>query len=313
MASGHPPGLSPRSRAILRWSGIALLIHLVPVFLPRMEPKQELALARRLPDAEYRIRLLRPLLENPRSTPKDLHDAADLVLPASIGLAVELLAESERRGSDRVDAELLRARICRAQGDPACAIQALARARTAAPSDPRPDLAEARFLESDGDRKGALAALRRAHDRAPDDVSLTLELARALGTAQRAREAQALIDGLPGVSEAQRWIERGKIGLAAGEPAQARDAFAEAVALEPGVEDGRYLLGVSLFRMGEDKKAEAVLREASRLDPRDFRPLALLCALYREELRIEEAAQTRTELRRRFPDREQEYTSACPP
>ena len=101
--------------------------------------------------------------------------------------------------------------------------------------------------------------------------------------------------------------------LVAGEPARARDAFDDALGLDPGVVDGRYLLGVSLFRLGDAARAESVLREASRLSPRDIRPLALLCALYREELRIEDAAQTRTLLIRRFPDREPGYTSACPP
>jgi tetratricopeptide (TPR) repeat protein len=312
MGNARPHRLSRRSRAVLRWTLIALLIHLVPLFLPRMEPKQELALARMLPEAEYRIRLLAPLVENPRSTPEDLRDAAELVLPASIELASGLLREAERRGSDPVAAELLRARIERARGDEAAAEEAMERARRAGPGDPRPDLAEARFRESEGDRAGAIGALQRAHAKTPEDVALTLQLARSLGAAHREEEGQALIDGLKGMSDAERWIERGKLGLAAGEAARAGEAFAEALALEPSGE-ARYLLGVSLFRLGDLSRAEAVLRDAVRQDARDFRALALLCALYREELRIEDAARVRMELRRRFPEREPEYTSACPP
>ena len=308
----HPRKLSPRSLAILRWSGVALLIHLVPLFLPRMEPKQELALARMLPGAEHRIPLLEPLVENPRSTPEDLRDAAELVLPASTALARELLREAERRGSAPLDSELLRARILRVQGDVAGSVQALERARRAAPGDPRPDLLEARFREREGDRQGTLAALRRAHDKAPEELAVTLELARVLAVAQRGEEAQALIDGLKGLSGAQRWIERGRLRLAAGDSLGARDAFSEAVKLEPSGE-ARYLLGVSLFRLGELASAESTLREAVRQDVRDFRPLALLCALHREDLRIEDAARDRMELLRRFPEREAEYTSACPP
>ncbi len=312
MATNPPRRLSPRSAAALRWIAFALVIHLVPLFLPRMEPQNELALARMLPDAEYRVPLLEPLLENSRSTPEDLRDAAELVLPASTALATELLLEAERRGSAPVDSELLRARILRARDEAAGSAQALARARTAAPGDPRPDLLEARFRESDGDRPGALAALRRAHDKAPEDVALTLELARVLAVAQRGEEAQKLVDALEDFSEARRWIERGKLRLAAGDAVGARAAFSEAVVLEPEGE-GPYLLGVSLFRLGELDAAESTLRDAFRRNARDFRPLALLCALHREQLRIEAAARDRTELLRRFPEREPEYTSACPP
>lgn len=294
---------------------LALGIHLVPLFLPRELPEVDLRLASMMALPEHRLPYLEPLLENPQANAEHLRTAALLALPASRKLAARFLAQAQQRAPQEVVAnQLLRARLCRADGEETCVAQAFAAARAAAPDDARPDLLEADFAEEDGHTAEALAALARATEKSPDDVELALRHARLLGANGRHAEAEAIFATLRGrLPELRLLIEHGLLELAQGETEEARRDFEAAVQVSPEDAEPHYYLGVTHFRGGDWPKAEAELREADRLSPQDFRPLALLCALQREEGRIDEAAGSRALLDRRLPDQRSQYDAACPP
>lgn len=306
--------LSPRTRAAIGFCFLALLVHLIPVFLPRKVPSVELDLARLVPDAQHRIELLLPLLQNPRSTAANLRDAAELVLPASSTTARRFLAAAERRAPSSEENELLRARICRADGDTPCVSRALASARAAAPADPQPDLMEADFAELSGHPAQAVAALGRAHGKAPEDVALGLRYAHALASSGRWPDAERVFRQVAkALPPARARLEHGLLLLDAGERQEAREEFAEAVRQDPNDAEAHYDLAVSLYHEEAWGAAERELRIADQLNPKDFRALALLCALQRENARIDEAAATRVMLDRRFAAQRSQYEDACPP
>lgn len=295
---------------------VAFVIHLVPLFLPRDVPAVELELASRMPDPRFRRAILEPLLENPKAGPGDLRRAAELILPASVPLARTFLAEARRRGPrEVVDNELLLARICAAEADRACARAALERACAAAPKDDaRAELAMADFAAEEGDVAGALSALARAFSRSPADVELGLRYARALGAAGREDEAEAVFTALSvRLPPSRQRLEHGLLALARGDLSGAALDFEAAVRAQPANPEPRYFLGVSLFQAGDWERAEVALREADTLLPSDFRALALLCALQREQGRVEEAAASRALLEKRLPEQRALYAEACPP
>jgi hypothetical protein len=75
----------------------------------------------------------------------------------------------------------------------------------------------------------------------------------------------------------------------------------------------RYYLGMALYRLEQWGRAEEELRLSDRLDPTDFRALALLCVLQRDAGRGDEASISRTMLEQRFSARHAEFDAACPP
>lgn len=316
VAAAAPPGTKSRTvRRIIWVSLVALAVHLVPLFLPRNVPDVDLRIAALLQDAQYRIPYLEPLLTNPQSTGAHLREAAVLVLPASPPLARRFLAEAEKRAPrDVMQNQLLRARLCRADGDAACVTRSIGAARAAAPSDPAPDVLEADFAEEEGLTRQAVAALARAVEKSTDDVELALRYARMLGAFGRDEDAEKVFDHLRGKLPRTRFlVEHGLLELAQGEHQQAQRDFRAAVSADPQSSETHYYLGVALFRGGDWPRAEAELREADRLAPEDFRPLALLCALQREEGRLDDAAGSRALLDKRMPDQREHYDTACPP
>ena len=306
--------IDPRTRAALWVSLGALAIHLVPLFLPREIPSVELELARMVPEARHRVRLLAPLRENPQSRGEHLRDAAELVLAASTREARAFLQEARRRDPSAVENDLLEARICWADGDESGAQHARAVARRDAPSDPRPELLEADLREARGDSPGALTALERALNKSPGDVPLRLRYARALGAAGRESAAQDALEPLASALPRHRWLaEQGLLRLGSGQNAEARSLLEDAVHADEGDAASHYYLAVALFRLEEWTRAEAELRRADHLDPSDFRALALLCVLQREEGRVDDAGVSRVMLERRFAARHAEFDQACPP
>jgi tetratricopeptide (TPR) repeat protein len=306
--------VDPRTRAALWISLWALAVHLVPLFLPRKVPAVELDLARVLPDGRHRIPFLAPLRENPQSRGEHLRAAAELVLDASTREARDFLLEARRRDPGALENILLEARICHAEGDEPCVHHALARARSDAPADPRPELLDAELREVAGDVAGSLLALERALDKAPGDVALRLRYAHALGTAGREADADAALDALaPDLPRHRLLLEQALLRLAGGRNEEARALLQEAASADGGNAAVRYYLGVALFRLEEWDRAEVELRISDRLDPTDFRALALLCALQRAAGRTDDASISRAMLERRFASRRAEFDAACPP
>jgi Flp pilus assembly protein TadD len=307
------PRIDRRLRAALLLSLAVALFHLVPLFLPRQRPEVDLRLATVLSDPTARSRHLEPLLDNPQSEAGHLHQAARLVLPADPGLARKFLAEADRRGGTEAERRLLEARICHAEGNRACATEALNHARALLPDDPRPELLEADLADGD-DSEAGLAALGRAHARAPGDVEVALRYARALGRAGSLDLGLRVLSTVePRMAPEQALLERGLLKLGGGDNQGAAAELEAAAQAAPELGRVRYFLGVALYRLNDSPRAEVALREASRLDPLDWRPLALLCALQREDKRWDDAAVSRAMLDARFRAFRSEYEGACPP
>lgn len=304
---------TPRTRAALVVSAVALVVHLIPLFLPRRVPGVELDLARLVPDAAHRVSLLLPLIDNPRSTAANLRDAAELVLPASSTTARQFLAAADKLAPVSEDNELLRARICRADRDDPCVRRALARARELAPADPAPDLVEAEFAELSGDTDDVLTALGQAHRKSPQDAALGLRYARALASASRWTAAEQVFAELrPALPKPRARIEHGLMLLDGGAELAARHEFEAAVRETPKSAEAHYYLGVALFREQAWLDALSELQIADQLDRKDFRALALICAIERENGRLDLAAATRTQLDERFAAQRSQYDDACP-
>ncbi len=306
--------LDRRLKAALVVSGAVALLHLVPLFLPRQSPEVDLRLAHVLTDSAARGKHLRGLLDNPQTTAVHLYEAARLVLPADPKLAREFLAEADARGPIDSERRLLEAQVCHAEGNATCLEEALSHARALLPEDPRPDLVAADLAERDGDPERALQALSRAHEKDSADRDVTLRYARALGVAGRLNEALAVLGRIEqDLGLAQALEERGLLKVSGGDLVGAIADLEAAAEAAPRSGRVRYFLGVARYRLHDWPRAEAALRESARLDGSDWRPLALLCALQREDQRLEDALVTRSLLVARFRGHQREYERACPP
>jgi Flp pilus assembly protein TadD len=87
---------------------------------------------------------------------------------------------------------------------------------------------------------------------------------------------------------AEEWFEAG-CALEATEPERAREAFAHAIDLDPGLAEAHVNLGRLLHVAGEPGRAEPHYREAVRLDPEDPTPHFNLGVLLEEQGRRDEA------------------------
>ncbi|MDY7230319.1 tetratricopeptide repeat protein [Hyalangium rubrum] len=315
----HEAGAKPVRR---RWSqafrstlgvcAVALLIHLVPLFLPRNMPEQELAIARATPNMQSRVRLLAPLKEHPKATGAELREAAELLLEEAPAEARELVEEAERREPGAVETQLLRARICRVERMERCVQESFERAVRMAPSDARPDLLWADLRENDGDTAAALEAVTRARSKAPGQTEIELRYARLLGEVGRHGEAVAVVQALsPKLSPVSLLLELGQAQLRAGRDVEARRLFAKAVGESPQSPVAHYHLGVAHFRLGDMDGAEEELRTADRLDVSNPRSLAALCAMQVKAGQLDAARVTKMDLERRFQDRRELIQSAC--
>lgn len=299
-------------RSTLLVCGAALLVHLVPLFLPRNMPEQELAIARATPDIRNRVRVLAPLKEHPKATGALLREAAELLLEEAPADARELVEEAERREPGAVENQLLRARACQLERMERCVQESFGRAVRMAPGDARPDLLWADLREHDGDVSGALEAVERARSKAPTEPAIQLRYARLLGATGRHEEAETVVLELePQLSRLKLLVELGQVQLRAGRDAEARRLFAKAVGEEPHSAVAHYYLGMTHFRLGNLDGAEEELRTADRLDVSDPRPLAALCAIQVEAGQQEAARVTKMDMERRFQERKELIQSAC--
>ncbi|MBZ4422641.1 lipopolysaccharide assembly protein LapB [Myxococcus sp. RHSTA-1-4] len=305
-------GLDHGLRGALVVSGVALLIHLIPLFLPRNMPEQELAIARVLPNAEQRAPFLLPLREHPKATPAELREAAELLLEGAPAEARELAQEAERRDPNAVETQLLLARICDVERMDRCVSSALERAARLAPADARPDLLRAELQEKDGDVAGAAKSLGRAHGKTPADPLVGLRYARLLSAAKRGDEARRVLHSLEGqVPRARLLVEQGRVWTAEGRDAEAAKLFQKATEEDPKLAIAFFELGLAWHRLGNAEVAEEALRQADKLDLESPKALAAMCAMQLEEGRISDARLTRMDLERRFSGREELIRQSC--
>lgn len=299
-------------RGLLVVSAVAILIHLIPLFLPRNLPEQELAIARAAQDAQTRVHFLLPLKDNRKATPTELREAAELLLEDAPAEAHALVEEAERRDPTSVETQLLRARICDAERMDRCVRQALERAEQVAPSDARPGILRADLREEDGDLEGAAEALRQARAKAPEDPLLSLRYGRLLSRVGRGEDAVAVLQSLEGkVPPARLLMEQGLVRSREGRDRDAVKLLQQAVEQEPRMTEGHMELGLAWFRLGNVEAGEDALRRAARMDVSDPTPLATLCALQLKVGRLEDARTTRMDLERRFPERMDVIRGLC--
>jgi Tfp pilus assembly protein PilF len=290
----------------------AFLIHLIPLFLPRNTPEQELALARGMADGEQRVRLLKPLKDRPKATAAELREAAELLREDSPLDAHELAREAERREPGAVETQLLLARVCHGARMSRCEQEAFAKAEELAPGDPRADLLRADFQEREGDVVGALGSVEKAYGKTPGNVGVGVRYGRLLSAGGRGDEAVEVLKQLePNLGKPRLLMEVGLVRVRQGKLEEARQLFTKAVKEDPKLMMGHYHLGMTAFRMGDVEAAEKALREADRLDMSDMRSLSALCAIQRQTGRKEAQLVTRMDLERRFPDRMDAVRSAC--
>ncbi len=299
-------------RSALGVIGVAFLIHLIPLFLPRNMPEQELAIARVTQDVQHRLRLLKPLKEHPKATGAELREAAELLLDGAPAEARELVEEAERREPGAVETPLLRARICWVERMERCIHEAFEQARRAAPRDARPDLLWADMREHDGDLGGALEAVGRAWRKAPEDTAIALRYARLLSEAGHHAKAEQVLRALETKLPPQKvLLELGQLRLREGRHEEARLLFVKAVGEEPHSPAAHYHLGMAHFRLGNLEAAEEELRAADRINVSDPKALAALCAMQIQAGQLEAARVTKMDLERRFHERTELIQSAC--
>jgi Flp pilus assembly protein TadD len=292
--------------------GVAFLIHLIPFFLPRNMPEQELAIARAIPTAQQRVAVLLPLKENAKATGADLREAAELLLEGAPSEARILLEEAKKREPGAVETQLLQARICQLERMERCVQETLDRAEQMAPQDARPNLLRAEMSEKAGNLAGALEALARANSKQPQNKAVGLSYARLLSVSARHEEAETVLRQLePQLSTRELLLQMGMLKTRAGRDQEARAFFARAVGEAPESAAAHYHLGMSHFQLGDVDAAEEELRTADRLDVSNPEALAALCALQIRASRLEAARITKMDLERRFQERQELIRNAC--
>ncbi|MCP3142917.1 tetratricopeptide repeat protein [Pyxidicoccus xibeiensis] len=308
----HRPHLDRSLRGVLWVCAGAFLIHLIPLFLPRNMPEQELAIARALPTAEQRVQFLMPLREHPKATPAELREAAELLLEGAPGQARELAQEAERRDPNAVETQLLMARICDVERMDRCVNASLERAAQVAPNDARPDLLRAELREKDGDVSGAAESAGRAYGKAPADPLIGLRYVRLLSASRQGGEALKVLGRLEGSMPRSRLlVEQGRVHAQDGRDAEAIRLFRKAVEDDPRLGVGFFELGLAWYRLGNLEAAEEALRESDRLEPSNPKGLAALCAMQLKAGNIDGARLTRMDLERRFSGKQELIRQSC--
>ncbi|MBZ4335876.1 tetratricopeptide repeat protein [Corallococcus sp. AS-1-6] len=298
-------------RGVLWVCGVALAIHVIPLFLPRDMPEQELAIARATESVEGRLRFLVPLKHNDKATAADLREAAELLRDAPAE-AHDLALEAERRDPNALETQLLLARICDRERMTRCVDQSLEKARKLAPADPRPELLRADLSEQKGDVEGATEALSRAYSRTPGDPLIGVRYGRLLSRMGKPEDALKVFTSLEGkVPAARLLVEQGLVLSKEGRSREAVGLLQQAVQKDPKLAEGHFQLGIAWFQLGNETAAEEALRQADRLDVSDTRALATLCTLQVKAGRLEGARLTRTDLERRFPQRMDAIREQC--
>lgn len=303
---------APGMRGLLGLCAAALLIHLIPLLLPRNMPEQELEIARAMPSLQERVKVLRPLKDHPKATPKELREAALLLLEGAPAEAHELVQEAERREPTSVETLLLLARVCEVERRERCVRESFERAAKVAPKDARPDLLWADMRERVGDETGALEAVARAHHKAPEDALVAVRYARLLSETGQYSEAETVLRGLSStVAVPKLLVELGLVRVKQGRDEEARELFQRAVEQQPRFAVGHYYLGLAYHRLGHGPEAEEELRTADRLDQADWRALAALCSVQVRTGQREAARATRMDLERRFSERMDVIRDTC--
>lgn len=218
------------------------------------------------------------------------------------GLAYELLGDGARAQTDleraaqldrRSSAPLLAlGRLQRGRGELQAAVLAFHEAAQRNPDDAEAWLGSGVCRAALGDAVAARVDLERAAELAPKRAEPLIALAdldiseKHLSAALARYRAASLLDP----SSALARIKLGNALMRAGEVAQAIPVFRAAIERRPDLAAAHNGLGAAFVARGELDSAEAELKDAARLDPKDPHPWLNLARLYKQ--RGDSAAQS---------------------
>lgn len=317
VATSPGPSSPVRGPASLRTAlilcGVALVLHVALLFLPRDTAEQELAIARAIPEARHRVSVLKPLATHPKALGAELREAATLLLPDAPAEARLLATEAERRDPKSAESHLLLARVCHLERSERCVSEQLAQARTLAPQDPRPDLFWADVQEGEGALAAALEAVQAARSKVPKEAALALREGRLWLALKQPERAEAVLQPLSAMlTQAPQLVQLGQLRLEQHRVPEARDLFERALRTQPSLWTAHHFAGLTRLQQGDLAGAETAFRKAASLSPADPRPLLSLCALQARTGRREAARIAQLELMRRFPEQAESWGERCP-
>jgi tetratricopeptide (TPR) repeat protein len=202
-------------------------------------------------------------------------------------LAEDLLAGA----ADDVETLMLAASARADDGDPAAALDALDRARRAAPM--RPDVMQkiGDIARSVGDNEGAIAAYR--HALALDDgfARVRFELARLLATKGQLKEADqeltAALDAVP--TYAQATLELAALRRQMNRPGEALELLIDLLQRDPTSTDALLALGETLLALSRRRDAATAFARILRFDREHAGALYYEGKLFAEQHRYREA------------------------
>jgi arylsulfatase A-like enzyme/Flp pilus assembly protein TadD len=204
-----------------------------------------------------------------------LHEVVGLSLAGERAAALERCRELVRRHPRMALGLLQLALLERESGELAAAAATLRRALTLNPQDTTAAALLGATLTQLGRAADAVALLEPFARRAAPDLEVLTTHALALASLGRPQQGLAsLARGRElDASNAMLLVGAGTIHVMAGDAARAREAFAAALALNPGVARAHSSLGVLAAEGGRVEQAIEHWRAAVRLDPREHEKL----------------------------------------
>ncbi len=215
------------------------------------------------------------------NTPRDQLEAAIAYLhfyetmhahPAYIETVIDAARAGFAGGADHVEARIALARALGEADSTAAALAVLDAAAQAYPGDPWVHFWRGAFQEVEGQPEAAIQSFRRAAAIQPKLIEAQVKLADALVRAERVEEALARLEqvvALDPVHQPRAWHNLGTLRLRLGQAEAARDAFAQAVRLDPDLAPAHIQLGSMELARRAFEDAIRHFRQAIRAAPTD--------------------------------------------
>jgi arylsulfatase A-like enzyme/Flp pilus assembly protein TadD len=207
-----------------------------------------------------------------------LQDAVRLHLAGDRSQALDVAASLVRERPGMRVAWMTLAQIQRDAGQLEPAIVSMRRAHALAPADPQTTALLGAYLTERGDPSGAIAILAPVAAAVDPDPQVLLALALAQARTGRSDDAVRSIERAraadPG--NAMFLVQLGTVQLMANRRDAARRAFEAALAADRGLARAHSSLAAMHAEDGRDADAVAAWREATRIDPGEYRRIFLL-------------------------------------
>jgi tetratricopeptide (TPR) repeat protein len=200
-----------------------------------------------------------------------------------LGPAMGLLQDLIRREPGHVTALVTRGRMLESVGQLDEAVACYRQALEHNPGNNRAELTLAEGLRRKKDYAEAAEHFERLRQRRPHDPEVLLGLARCWGRLDRFDEARQVLDELSAMGEpgSIALLERGKLAMQEGRPAEAEGWLRQAVAAYPHDAGTNYQLALCLERLGKTAEAETYHRRRREVEA----DMKRLQALYPQTLK----------------------------